>query len=341
MSDPIDTSTAPAAGIPEPGAKAPSIRLRRRRLAAFAVLALLAAAVLGWSAGSAVVAGAVECGACHSMSAHVTAAAGSTHAGLECAECHVGEGAGAVFAAGPRGTRWMLVSLLGREPSASDVPDTRCRECHAAALEQVVEARGIRVRHSDFADAPCGSCHPGVAHPLEDRHYIGTQMADCTACHRTSALQVETCGTCHVGDGEGGRGASAWRVVHGPNWRSTHGMGTLAGCTDCHAPSYCAQCHGLALPHPAEWARSHGTSAAEDRGACERCHDPAWCSECHGVEMPHPNGFMPAHPGMVRESGPSACYRCHTLSACEHCHVRSSHPPVDGVRTDAHGGGER
>jgi len=315
-----------------------SSRDRHVRLLGTAILVGSAVFAMAWISGAMVAGGVFGCESCHAMRAYAEATTEAGHATVTCAECHTGDSLVAATTGAPRAWRWIESWSLGRAPTAQTAADTACRMCHESVTAQLIEAQGIRVRHSDFDDVSCTVCHSGTGHRLSDRLYLSTQMSDCTSCHRTSAVRVESCEQCHVGDADRSAGASAWRAVHGAGWRDAHGMGDLDGCTDCHTPAYCADCHGVALPHPAEWSRTHGGSAAQEPAACESCHQARWCRSCHGMAMPHPEGFIAEHPIHAETLGYDTCYRCHTLQTCESCHVQSSHPAVEGVRTDAHGG---
>ena len=310
-----------------------------RRTAALVVLAVLGTVFVVWVIGSTVAAGALGCVGCHSLDSYAHAASDSGHSSVECAECHVGSGFWPAVSSAPRAWGWLWSSAIGREPQSTSVSNSMCLSCHQSVAGETLEARGIRVRHSDFEDILCTTCHAGIAHALEDRHYAGIQMDDCTSCHRTNAIDVSTCETCHVGDGERHDSPTPWRAAHGRGWQQSHGMGDLSGCVDCHVPSYCARCHGVAMPHPPDWQRTHGSSAVDSMDSCESCHQPDWCESCHGLTMPHEVGYIAEHPVDAEEFNPQTCYRCHALEVCEACHVQSSHPIVPGVRSDAHGSG--
>lgn len=316
-------------------------RAGRRAVAAWTSIALLSLLALLWTGGSLVTGGVFGCTGCHAMKPYLAAHGDSLHQSTSCRECHTRSGVPAAIAAAPRALRWVSSAVIGREPSPVEVNDGPCRDCHAMVLTETVDSAGLRVRHSDFVETSCRTCHAGTAHALASRHYLGPQMEDCTGCHRTSAVRVESCDLCHIGSGDrASQGASAWRAVHGAGWSDAHGMGDLDGCVDCHEPSYCARCHGLAMPHPVEWNKSHGEAAVQSRTSCESCHETAWCTTCHGAEMPHPAGFIAGHPQAAEQQGLQVCYRCHSFNLCESCHIKSSHPLVPGVRSDAHGGGD-
>ena len=301
---------------------------------------MLGATVLAVGAGAAV--RLVECSVCHTMRPYAAAHGETRHASIECAVCHVTGGVLGLPADGVRALRWLVAEPFADGVHPMRTGDASCRGCHDEMLSQTVVA-SVRVRHSDFDETACGTCHGGTAHPLGSRWHIGPQMDDCLTCHRVSLTNVGACDVCHPVEAtrSAREGTTAWRASHGAGWQQAHGMGDLSGCPACHAPSTCERCHGVGLPHPPTWSRAHGTDLADDvREACGTCHQSEWCAACHGVEMPHPDGFLPVHGPQADEAGLTACERCHDAAQCDACHYFSSHPNFPSVGMTAFGRGE-
>lgn len=281
--------------------------------------------------------------ACHAMRPYQAAAAQGPHAGVECRECHSSPGLAGAIAEGVAVQRRAVAQLAGRTPAESGFSDASCRSCHPAIQTATLVKRGIAVRHQDFMENECTHCHGGAGHLLDGRIYDVTEMDDCMTCHSASGREPEGCELCHAQerDRERLKRSSSWRITHGPDWATTHGMGDMGSCVSCHVPTYCARCHGVALPHPSGWAREHGKDLARrDRATCEVCHQRSWCTGCHGVEMPHAAGFIEVHGPAADEAGDTTCYRCHPKTACDDCHFRSSHPDLPGVGNFHTGGSE-
>ena len=146
-----------------------------------------------------------------------------------------------------------------------------------------------------------------------DCHDSARVRSKCTTCHaeRTMAQRVST--------GE-------WQVTHGPAWKQTHGMGDLKTCAACHPNDFCVRCHGIPLPHNADFLRTHPASALSNRSDCSVCHKQTFCDNCHGLPMPHPVAFTPLHPSIVRQRGQGMCLRCHVQDDCTNCHIKHVHP---------------
>lgn len=276
------------------------------------------------------------CVACHAMKPYETASRVSGHQEMACPSCHSDAGALALLANGTAMQRRVL-SAITRKPVTlgSWTGDASCRSCHSGVLTRTVRsASGIVVRHEDFADVSCLECHAGTGHPLSRRVYSAARMEDCTGCHRVTYRNADACEMCHAEDwnAESSLSPTTWRITHGPKWQETHGMGDLSRCSMCHKQSYCVDCHGTAIPHPAAWQHSHGNGlSAAKRAECEKCHSSQWCLACHGIEMPHADGFLKDHTAIGKQTGDGLCLRCHVASACEECHRLAEHPDVPGV----------
>ncbi len=275
------------------------------------------------------------CGACHAMRPFVEASTRAPHPRRSCADCHATRGPAAWLADGVRLQVMVGGAVSGRRPHGVTSTERACRTCHAAMQQATVRAHGIAVRHSDFAATPCSQCHGGVGHTVAGREYRHPEMDDCLACHKVSLSNLQGCELCHVETPERHirRGRTAWAVTHGPDWRTTHGMGDLGTCSACHTPDKCMACHGVQVPHPSGWKDAHGRGLdASARQACETCHAPSWCTECHGgVEMPHAPGFLARHHADVKALGYERCTRCHTFEGCEACHLAGRHTAVPGL----------
>jgi nitrate/TMAO reductase-like tetraheme cytochrome c subunit len=103
----------------------------------------------------------------------------------------------------------------------------------------------------------------------------------------------------------------------------------LNECYTCHAEQFCSDCHGLPMPHPADFMETHGEVGKEAPEVCANCHGNAdrFCDECHhgsamGVEYTAGDQWRTKHPATVTQTGASACFECHNPTYCAACHVR-------------------
>jgi hypothetical protein len=305
------------------------LRSRRLRWVARAVLwAVAGSIVVGGISVGATAALLPSCASCHLSGDAKTGSLSASHSKVDCESCHVGGDLGSrvSFAAYEvLGMALHAVPPSGRAGAA--VADSRCLTCHAGVARGVSDSGGLRVKHSVCAEgSECSDCHAQVAHGPGVKWPRGSRMSMCLECHGARRAST-SCATCHTSRPlAAGNPPGSWSVTHGPNWKTTHGMGDLATCVGCHAPDSCVRCHHLSLPHDRGFMRTHGTTARAQLADCTVCHQETFCRGCHRLEMPHPRGFVPAHGRTVRSQGDSRCLRCHAQSDCETCHVKHMHP---------------
>ncbi len=295
---------------------------RRATVVIAGAVLVLSTALLGAITSSTAV-----CAPCHA--AQVNALHQSPHAKSGCYSCHLEDGAWSL--PGAKSAEWFRMypsALLGDDVIVPQPTDRgSCLECHLTILDAPVERYGLRVDHATCATGDtCDACHTGDAHPGVGLAR-GPVMEDCTACHLENGATI-ACDACHAGRTERDRLARGpWQVTHGPEWRSTHGMGNIDSCATCHPQEFCGKCHGVPLPHPAEFGRTHGASATEDPTGCATCHKSTrFCEACHGMHMPHPAGYLANHSADAAGIDDERCARCHVRSECEDCHSRHVHP---------------
>jgi nitrate/TMAO reductase-like tetraheme cytochrome c subunit len=115
---------------------------------------------------------------------------------------------------------------------------------------------------------------------------------------------------------------------------------TIFECTTCHADTFCNNCHGMEMPHPAAFkepkdvkdAVGHPAMSADKDKAkkCVECHgkneDTHFCDDCHHgtavkFEFDKKVAWTKQHPKAVEKSGLKACTdSCHSPKFCVDCH---------------------
>ncbi len=311
----------------------------------------LAAVVLGAVLLDLGTASPVLCGSCHGMAERAHSWRKSTHAEVACVSCHQAPTAwyelpqrlAARARLLSRDVRWQLAGRSGvstptspaaaAEGAALLVSSENCLQCHDPNRKATSGFR-ILIDHAEHAkrNKTCLSCHINTAHPEPTRGTPLSLMDQCFQCHGTAKYPEasDECSVCHPG------GYELKPASHDPaDWKKT-GHGRLANkdraqCDLCHKPSFCTDCHGLEMPHPAGWAKgdpaTHATFAQKNRQVCGRCHleKPDLCSMCHHRGWdPGKGPWTTQHPLMVGERGADFCLRCHTRAYCSYCHVSAS-----------------
>ncbi len=108
-------------------------------------------------------------------------------------------------------------------------------------------------------------------------------------------------------------------------------VGTINDCETCHVTAeFCVACHGMEIPHPADFVDGHAQTGAADPIACATCHntsgdpgnDERVCDQCHHDQGDPAQQWFPQHPGVVKEQGAEECFACHQELFCSSCHVR-------------------
>lgn len=283
------------------------------------------------------------CMSCHEMELRAHSWDESAHRVVACVKCHqeptawyeVPTRLGDRFALLSRDIKahysgdFEDVSIDMASPGASPIPDSVCLQCHDPNRKATSGYR-ILIDHVEHAkrNGECVSCHVRTAHPEETRGGPLTLMGQCYTCHGT-AEQPEAsaeCGTCHPA------GYELFPTSHtAASWARDHGVTSEADkrlCLMCHTETYCNDCHGMPMPHPARWDEGeagHAPLATSDPVSCQRCHDggPELCTMCHHSSYEPVKGtWVEQHNVEVRDEGTAYCFRCHGPTYCSYCHTR-------------------
>jgi hypothetical protein len=109
-------------------------------------------------------------------------------------------------------------------------------------------------------------------------------------------------------------------------------------CYTCHAQKFCDDCHGVTMPHPADFRKTHGTGENINVNTCTTCHSKNACESCHHGEAIGWKDYKPAasfisqHVEATRAVGATACFECHDPTFCSACHVNGGKRPA-GARS--------
>lgn len=272
------------------------------------------------------------CSLCHIHKAAVQQYKKSTHAKVNCEQCHSRPGPFFFLTAKMEALQQPVHQLMGdfEEPIVAGVMNQSCRRCHDKdILSGPVVVDGITVEHAHLVAAgyKCIRCHSTVAHgdavPSGSRTY--PTMDQCLVCHNNKYKAADgtvasaRCGLCHAAPGYSAKPAN-----HDATWIETHGSeGILSTCSACHVRAdACSKCHhSVEMPHADKWLEQHGSTAQElGERACKQCHDtPQYCDGCHVVKVPHPAGWIGRHDVQAARHAQS-CLNCHDTDNCQACH---------------------
>lgn len=288
-------------------------------------LAVVAAVVAGSVAVSA--AFMPGCARCHMVGTFKSATESGSHAELECSACHGGTTVHSRTVFGVNQVFGMVGGMAEVDPSIAYVASAKCSTCHETQLEKPTESSGLRVRHETCAvGRECTDCHSPVAHGTAVSWPRTVTMEMCFECHGKGNVGAE-CDSCHTAKLPTDRVQSgSFSVTHGPNYKQTHGMGSMDTCAACHVQAKCAKCHGPGLPHEPDFVSKHGPFTRAPNAKCTTCHVERFCTDCHLYSMPHPARFVADHSDVVERDGQAGCLRCHAQNDCQQCHLDHVHP---------------
>jgi hypothetical protein len=281
------------------------VRRGRRRIGAGGIVLVVVAVLV--AAGFAVTSTDRYCtSACH---AHVPAAAGrrlDAHSTVSCVSCHEDPSlAGALGAPFSRVGHALRSVSLGLGSRMAAAPSASCMGCHGAIRGKTVTIDSLHLRMSHraplAAGMSCGDCHSGTGH--DSGSPVPPGMSTCSPCH-DGKRATATCTACHTADASRERRPSDSARVYEPVR-----LAPMTDCGACHEQTACDTCHGIRLPHTAEFkAWSHARAASFDGGTvCLRCHVSPDCTTCHpgmaaGAAAAHPADFRTSHQALPEAS---------------------------------------
>ena len=192
-----------------------------------------------------------------------------------------------------------------------------CESCHAGYLAGPPQSPGLVFNHQTHLTrgAACVDCHAGAT---GHQGSPAPKMAGCFACHEGRKASKD-CEYCH---------SNLDQIAPGHGEPTVHvaiDSAQKSSCAKCHdVGTFCSDCHGLEIPHPADWLQAHGPLGLNQSSVCVKCHqsrDSLFCVRCHGVEMPHPQYWYSEH-ASVAALEPAACNLCHEDAPvfCDRCH---------------------
>lgn len=340
-----------------------------------ALLALIAAGVFA-ATGLIVTSRPEFCNLCHEMQDDLRAWASSEHERVPCLSCHVEPGL-TNFLKHKFGALSEVVqhfkssyhlpinqgSQLSKELSAAN-----CISCHKSLNKESNHRLKFEHEEHKINGFTCAYCHNRVGHPKLPGYEGRITKQFCVDCHRREKATI-ACNSCHPARFKL-RPASHDKA----NWTKVHDERLTKDCTYCHNEETwsCDSCHGLPMPHPANWNSSHANEVSrfglcskchEDQYYCERCHhqgyeptreswrrvhprvikakrdsgcrtchNTSFCDNCHRTANRHPAGWLSNHVAAVRGAGSSKCVRCHSTRFCTNCHTSKNPHPANWLK---------
>jgi len=241
-------------------------------------------------------------------------ARGGAHADTACVSCH--EDTTALVSNTVRRASDIAAHYgIGSSAYGNRVPSDRCHSCHRDIGETVTrnDETGVMMSHAEPLEAgyACADCHRSEEH-ADMAMPVG--MSVCLACHDAENASAE-CDTCHAKDTSAASGLAGERI---------YGTATITrtDCEGCHSMESCDACHGIRMPHPEEFLRTHPRySGFHLKELCfEQCHTQGDCGKCHAPWNGHEPNFRETHKRYAKDSACNTCHDQHEGPMCDLCH---------------------
>lgn len=328
----------PAGGgsvAPPPRVRRTPAEVRARMLGYLAVAVIVVAAV--WVTAGVTTASRAACASCHADSQHIASEEIDVHREVRCVACHE-PGGGVAKASGNLGTR--IAHAVRGANGVSDgvygtgISSAGCLRCHGGVLDEITgpSARGVMMSHAEpvRAGAECIDCHRLSGGVVSSRI---AGMNECLRCHDDATASAE-CGVCHTGDP-----ALAIAAVESTVTAYAQDLVAEPRCDTCHDTATCDSCHGISMPHTAEFkAIGHAREGAEDLWnnagrTCAKCHYEGRreCTTCHEQAfLAHGAGFARSHQQADWSGVGCTCHNHRSPVAgrnfCMVCHTEAEAP---------------
>jgi len=247
-----------------------------------------------------------SCIECHSMARKVTTSGDiliphdkHLEQGIACVACHAGVAHGFVAERGLNGKNDFSTWTNEKAEKVMTFDETKlamevCMNCH----EQVNEGKKPWLEHEGLGQTE--------QQRMEDQGDLKKQAENATgeisepAQPTTVATQSElhppmNCSACHS--------ASMTPDNHkNGGWKTTHGI------TATQDVSYCASCHSR---------QKERVSLTKDSDVKDYARSNTFCASCHAKRpeghLENKQAWLPAHPIIVRNTGPANCLTCHDI----------------------------
>jgi hypothetical protein len=228
------------------------------------------------------------------------------------------------------------------------MPEKQCTQCHSSN-RRLTASKGIIIDHAVHSKSgvTCTQCHNRVAHDEtglkltkgSHAHEDFMKMEACFRCHDLEGKKKAggDCKLCHPADFELKPAAHLEPGFYTRYGTSTgHAKAAKADstgryCSSCHIKSkFCDGCHGMPVPHPKDFIKTHGPAGKKTPAVCANCHAKGsgvasgteFCNACHHKQGDSSKPWIPQHFGVVAAQGANPCFECHNPTFCAHCHVQ-------------------
>lgn len=249
-------------------------------------------------------------------------------------------------------------------PKLSSPGETEKAAKHQDYMEMTACYRCHGLEEGSPATGECAACHtPGFELMPPDHfepHFMSVHGKLAIAEHEKNRAAEEKHGVSAPTPAEKSSQVAALKSTNKKGDKNKWPVApadTINRCYTCHVQeSFCDSCHGVAMPHPAEFlepvapgdAAGHPALSKDPELAakCVMCHgvesQTHFCSSCHHGEKSNNWNFDTSkdwtsiqHTEAVGQDGFDSCMaRCHDLKFCNDCHANLTKLPVSHLAAD-------
>ncbi len=221
-----------------------------------------------------------------------------------------------------------------------------CRGCHVLDMPHPQEFKEFHAATGLQDSAVCSNCH--------------TYVELCSDCHHEGAIDGQPWLMVHANTVNDAGGESCFGLCHSREFcvdchntltviPTSHEAANFTNRVDVDAPAdhpivynerpencgychgeggveakFCQDCHGIKMPHPADFTDTHVGSFQDGsltKPVCTNCHVQLFCDRCHHEGATGARPWTLEHPVIVRDKGADPCFECHEPKICAQCHV--------------------
>ncbi|WP_240035305.1 NapC/NirT family cytochrome c [Neobacillus notoginsengisoli] len=277
------------------------------------------------------------CSSCHEMKPEYYTWKASSHAEVDCVNCHIEPGVKLAAKNKADLVKKTIYKNINKNDvnvapirMTKEIPNSTCEKCHNVQNRNFSVSGDIIIPHDKHSekDVKCTQCHSGVAHgkipdremtfktdyskwdkglgssAMADLKFTRPDMDTCMECHESRRITTE-CTACHATGmlPKSHKSSEFKSKTHGKLAKSE-----LSSCNKCHGPMSIEKLEGYedlsTLDKYLETKQSHKdehTYAKEN----------TFCVDCHKQRPEsHKNSFFPSH-GKEAAKNEQTCYTCH------------------------------
>jgi nitrate/TMAO reductase-like tetraheme cytochrome c subunit len=276
------------------------------------------------------------CSSCHEMKPQYFTWKASSHAQVDCVNCHTEPGVKQTT----KDKAELIVSALGSKDDSNvapirmtkEIPNSTCEKCHNIYNREFSVSGDIIIPHDKHNDEEieCTQCHTGIAHgkitdremtfktdydkwdaelgkaAMADMKFSKPDMDTCIDCHKSRNISTE-CSTCHSsGMVPESHEVAGFKTKNHGNLAKAE----LSDCNFCHGPMSTSKLEGYEDTSTLDkYLKTESKQSHKDERTYAK--ENSFCLDCHNKRPEsHRDSFFSTH-GTRASENEQKCYTCH------------------------------